>query len=271
MSSSSFEVPTVHVIQDSREFVERFAEDVVLAREWFAAEEKGGGDWEFVTRTSEGVDVWRQAVPDAPGLYMWLTHGPIQVDAAVFAKVYNDLDYRRQWDDYALDLRKVSDLRDGEEDLDLKSELPKEVIPSDDTSYDGGILYWSAKYPWPMWNRDYVFYRGVESDPETGITVAINRGGATDEVPEDAGNQVRVDTYFSLLVAQPWDPKKQDDLVDRVGADAAGQGKWTDAFMMTFDDPKGNIPSSLVSYGVKKGLSSFQAKLTAACNSYPNA
>merc|ERR1711916_11276 len=89
---SSFEVPTVHVIQDSREFVERFAEDVVLAREWFAAEEKGGGDWEFVTRTSEGVDVWRQAVPESPGLYMWLTHGPIQVDAAVFARVYNDLD-----------------------------------------------------------------------------------------------------------------------------------------------------------------------------------
>ncbi|KAJ8036397.1 Phosphatidylcholine transfer protein [Holothuria leucospilota] len=86
--------------------------------------------WEFFVE-SKGVTIYRN-YRESSGLYEYKVIGTMEgVTPDVCAKVYVDLDYRKQWDSYVSELREITE--------DEKT----------------GI-YWNVNYPFPLSNRDFL-------------------------------------------------------------------------------------------------------------------
>jgi len=80
-----------------------------------------------------------QKATDLYEFLMFITIDGVNVDDCL--QFMLDLDYRQEWDPF----------------LSVKYPLVEE----------DNIYYWEIKYPWPMWNRDYVFtfgYRDIIDD-----------------------------------------------------------------------------------------------------------
>ena len=60
---------------------------------------------------------------------------------------------RKKWDDYAIDIKKLTTV--GKSDL----------------------LQWACKFPWPLSNRDYVFWRS-ERKPDDDTVIILMKGTA---------------------------------------------------------------------------------------------
>ncbi|XP_064617956.1 phosphatidylcholine transfer protein-like [Liolophura sinensis] len=125
--------------------------------------------WEFFTE-SHDVTIYR-LYNEESGLYQYKIYGSIDVDPDTCAKVYMDIDYRRQWDSYVNVLKEVE--IDGET-----------------------AVYWNINFPWPMSNRDYIYKRELRELDFNGskVYVVLAKSVATDKIPEKSG-VVRVDDY----------------------------------------------------------------------------
>ncbi|XP_076455709.1 phosphatidylcholine transfer protein-like [Babylonia areolata] len=183
--------------------------------------------WEFFVE-SHGVTIYR-LYNETSGLYQYKIYGVLDdVLPEICADVYMDLEYRRQWDTYAKELR--------------------------ETGGEGHkLVYWQVNFPFPLWNRDYVYHRELRTMEYGGkkIWVVLARSEATPDVPEKPG-VVRVDDYIQSA-ALTTDGK--------VG---------TKAYMRYYDNPKGNIPTWLINWAAKTGVPQFLTIMQNACRGYPD-
>ncbi|ORY99664.1 hypothetical protein BCR41DRAFT_342728 [Lobosporangium transversale] len=103
---------------------------------------------------------------------------------------------------------------------------------------DANRLHFTSKFPWPLSPRDYVYELGIQ---EYGNGVVCINGKSVEDpaMPEKPGT-VRVDEYRQDVVIQPTE-------------DGRGCRIW----FAYFDNPKGNIPSSIVNWAAKSGVPSF--------------
>uniref|UniRef100_A0A8C0N4G4 Phosphatidylcholine transfer protein n=2 Tax=Canis lupus familiaris TaxID=9615 RepID=A0A8C0N4G4_CANLF len=127
----------------------------------------------------------------------------------VLADVYMDLDYRKQWDEYIEELYQLE--------------------------YNGDtVVYWQVKYPFPMYNRDYVYIQQRRDLDLNGwkIHVILAQSTSVPQIAERSG-VVRVNQYKQSLAIES-DGKKGSKV-----------------FMYYFDNPGGLIPSWLINWVAK--------------------
>uniref|UniRef100_A0A0B6ZGI4 Phosphatidylcholine transfer protein n=1 Tax=Arion vulgaris TaxID=1028688 RepID=A0A0B6ZGI4_9EUPU len=164
--------------------------------------------WEFFVE-SHGVTIYR-LYNETSGLYQYKVYGELDdVLPSVCAEVYMDLEYRKQWDSFA----KVLEVRECE---------------------DNHLVYWEVNFPFPLWNRDYLYGRELKVMEKNGqkVWIVLAKSIVSPSVPEASGI-VRVDDYLQ-------------------SAALSSNGKsGTKAFMKYYDNPKGNIPKWLINWAAK--------------------
>ncbi|KAF9176793.1 hypothetical protein BGZ51_009647 [Haplosporangium sp. Z 767] len=99
-------------------------------------------------------------------------------------------------------------------------------------------LHYISKFPWPLAPRDYVYEMRVQEFKD-GI-VCINGKSVVDEKMPEKSGVVRVDDFRQDVIIQP-------------SEDGVGCNIW----FGYYDNPKGNIPSSIVNWAAKSGVPAF--------------
>ncbi|CAL1541798.1 unnamed protein product [Lymnaea stagnalis] len=183
--------------------------------------------WEFFVE-SQGVTIYR-LFNETSGLYQYKVYGELaDVLPETCAEVYMDLEYRKQWDTYA----KVLEVKECE---------------------GRNLVYWEVNFPFPLWNRDYIYGREFRIMDKDGskVWIVLAKSLETPTVPEKSGI-VRVDDYLQSAVL-------------------CSNGKnGTKAFMQYYDNPKGNIPKWLINWAAKTGVPQFLTMMQTACRGYTN-
>ncbi|XP_020847591.1 phosphatidylcholine transfer protein isoform X2 [Phascolarctos cinereus] len=184
-----------------------------------------GGGWESLVE-SEGFNLYRQ--PDEQtGLYEYKAFGDFKdCPPTLCADVYMDLEYRKQWDSYVKELY--------------------------ETNINGKmVVYWEVKYPFPMYNRDYVYIRDRRDLDLNGRTVHVMlaKSISVPEIPEKDGI-IRVSDYRQSLMIE---------------SDGKNGCKVS---MFYHDNPGGMIPSWLINWAAKNGVPNFLSDILKACKNY---
>ncbi|KAF9092425.1 hypothetical protein BGX27_001797 [Mortierella sp. AM989] len=99
-------------------------------------------------------------------------------------------------------------------------------------------LHFTSKFPWPLSPRDYVYELKVQEF--TGGVVCINGKSVDDKAVPAKSGTVRVDEFRQDVVIQPTE-------------DGNGCNIW----FGYFDNPKGNIPTSIINWAAKSGVPGF--------------
>ncbi|XP_004591060.1 phosphatidylcholine transfer protein [Ochotona princeps] len=136
-----------------------------------------GADWQLLVE-SLGISIYR-LLDQQSGLYKYKVFGVLEDCApALFADVYMDLDYRKQWDQYV-----------------------KELYENDCSGES--VVYWEVKYPFPMSNRDYVYIRQRRELDVEGrkIYVILAQSTCVSQLAERPG-VIRVKQYKQSLAIE---------------------------------------------------------------------
>nr|XP_055191074.1 phosphatidylcholine transfer protein-like isoform X2 [Nyctereutes procyonoides] len=161
------------------------------------------------------------------GLYEYKVYGVLgNCLPDVLADVYMDVDYRKQWDEYIEELYELE--------------------------YNGDtVVYWQVKYPFPMYNRDYVYIRQRRDLDLDGwkIHVILAQSTSVPQIAERSG-VIRVNQYKQSLAIES-DGKKGSKV-----------------FMYYFDNPGGLIPSWLINWVAKGSVPVFLNDMANACQMY---
>ncbi|XP_059142446.1 phosphatidylcholine transfer protein-like isoform X2 [Physella acuta] len=182
--------------------------------------------WEFFVE-SHGVTIYR-LFNEGSGLYEYKIYGELDdVTPDICAQVYMDLDYRKMWDSYA----KVLEVRKCKE---------------------GNLVYWEVNYPFPLWNRDYLYGRELRELDKDGkkVWIVLAKSIQSPDVAEKSG-VVRVKDYLQSAAL------------------CTNGSSGTKAFMRYYDNPEGNIPTWLINWAAKTGVPQFLTMMHAACRGYP--
>ncbi|KAM6175239.1 phosphatidylcholine transfer protein [Erethizon dorsatum] len=181
--------------------------------------------WELLVEAS-GVSVYR-LLDQETGLYVYKVFGVLKdCSPALLVDVYMDLKYRKKWDQYVQEI--------------YEKECNGETV-----------TYWEVKYPFPMYNRDYVYVRQQRDLDVEGrkIYVVLAQSISLPHFPEKSG-VIRVNQY------------KQSLAIESDGR------RGSKVFMRHFDNPGGYIPAWLINWVAKSGVPSFLEDLVKACQSY---
>ncbi|XP_038228276.1 phosphatidylcholine transfer protein isoform X2 [Dermochelys coriacea] len=137
-------------------------------------------------------------------------------------------------------------------DLDYRKQWDQYVKELCEKIYDEKrIIYWEVKYPFPLSNRDYVYIRERRDMEVDGrkIWVMLAKSTSLPQCPEKPGI-IRVNSYVQSLVLE---------------SDGKTGSK---VYMYYFDNPGGMIPSWLINWAAKSGVSAFLKDLQKACFNY---
>ncbi|KAF9973308.1 hypothetical protein BGZ73_003452 [Actinomortierella ambigua] len=103
-------------------------------------------------------------------------------------------------------------------------------------------FHYVSKFPWPLSNRDYVYNLRVQ-EYKDGL-LYLNGHSVEDKTCPEKSGTVRVDQYRQDLVVTPTE-----------------DGKGCNIVFFYWDDPKGNIPTSIVNWAAKSGIPGFLTSL----------
>jgi hypothetical protein len=182
----------------------------------------GDGSWQLFVDRPE-VKSWKYKRANS-SVWTFYVEAQMPFDATTLYKTQADLAFRPEWDAYCLQCRLVAEADSNE------------------------AIYWLVKFPWPLANRDYVYYRRAQC-AEDGTWLLVSRSAELGcHVP--VTDAVRVDEYFFAGVFAP-----------------SGPNQCTIRLVFS-DNPKGSIPSSLVNWAATSAVPSFTTTLTAACQKY---
>ncbi|XP_036611932.1 phosphatidylcholine transfer protein [Trichosurus vulpecula] len=200
-------------------------EDFREACEELEAPARTSRGWETLVE-AEDCHVYRR-LDEQSGLYEYKAFGSFKnCPAALCADVYMDLEYRKKWDSYVKELYEKK----------IQGKM---------------VVYWEVNYPFPMYNRDYVYVRGRRELDLNGRTVHVilAKNFSTSELPEKDGI-VRVTDY------------KQSLMIESDGSNGCKVS------MFYHDNPGGSIPSWLINWAAKNGVPNFLKDILNACKNY---
>jgi len=189
-------------------------------------------DWSLFAETKD-VKIYKYLRKDS-NLYEYKTIGKINASYdSLIAVFYKDFSYRKKWDSYVKDLKMIN-----------KGPSPE-------------LVHWEVAYPWPLANRDYLFYREMRKINVDGKEYCVVLARPADpnnlsphEVVKEKSGVIRVTEFQQFLVC-----------VDN------GDGT-CHISMHYFDNPKGNIPTWVINMVAKTGVPGFLKGLEDACNKY---
>ncbi|KAF9096112.1 hypothetical protein BGX23_011921 [Mortierella sp. AD031] len=99
-------------------------------------------------------------------------------------------------------------------------------------------LHFIANFPWLLYPCDYVYELRTQEFAE-GV-VCVNGKSIFDESAPERSGTVRVDEFRQDVVIQPTE-----------------DGRGCNIWFGYYDNPKGNIPSSIINWAAKSGIPSF--------------
>ncbi|XP_071793774.1 stAR-related lipid transfer protein 7, mitochondrial-like [Asterias amurensis] len=181
---------------------------------------------------NDHLKVWRRPLDDTY-LYEYKAYGRfMDISAKAFFQVQMDLEYRKVWDNYVINL---------------------DVIDKDEET-GSEVIHWVTHYPFPMYSRDYVFTRRTKIDHTNKVMTLVSKAVQHPCRPKSRSH-VRIDSYFSQMVIRP------HKSFDENGFD----------FILTYhDDPKTSFPSPCVNWVARSGCPEFLEKLHQAAMQYDN-
>ncbi|XP_050449070.1 stAR-related lipid transfer protein 7, mitochondrial-like isoform X2 [Cataglyphis hispanica] len=181
--------------------------------------------------------IWRKKESDSGGLYAYKVYGSFSdVTADDFLQVQIDVDYRKQWDPTAQELKII--------ETDPKSESS--------INHSTDIIHWEMIWPKLFSNRDYVYQRRWIVDKEEGLVIIVSRVTEHPDVPEKRGIY-RVKTYWSYMVIKPYTKFHEPGI----------------EFGLTyFDDPGVAVPSAVTTWVALRGLPDFLIRMRQASKNY---
>lgn len=142
-----------------------------------------------------------------------------------------DIEYRPKWDSYCLSAKVVEEQQqtscihwEGKIFEWLKKKKRKPPLID---RFVGFFCSRPVKLPWPLKNRDYVYYRKYRMEPD-GAFLMISRGGHHSSRPE-AKSFIRVENYFNIMAIR--------QRTDR-----------TNFVLHYYDDLKSHIPKALINW-----------------------
>ncbi|XP_033122415.1 stAR-related lipid transfer protein 7, mitochondrial-like [Anneissia japonica] len=200
--------------QDDLEGIDFFANTIDTVPDVF-------NTWETVINRDH-LKAWRKQLGNTHLYEYKLFCRFFDISAKDFFQVQWDLDYRRKWDKLAVKLNLVC----------------RESPNSD-------IIHWVLRYPYPMYNRDYVYHRRYFIDKDKNLIIIFNKSTEHANVPENT-NIVRVSNYYSHMIIRPHFSMEEN------GFD----------FIMTYhDDPRTNFPPSCINWMSTTGVPDYVEKL----------
>lgn len=192
--------------------------------------------WETVCYITDAQDntffvLLRRLREDLGGLYEYRSMGRVNCDYKTYCDVQLDLEYHLSWDTACSGLKVIESVTN---DIDL--------------------IHWVVKYPWPMSDRDYVYLRRVKNDTVNDLPVCMIANRMAVSFPDaykPSSSVVRVESFISHSVFWPADNNACNYIFSGV------------------EDPKVNLPKSVLSWVATKGIPNFIESLKKACQEYP--
>nr|CAD7406761.1 unnamed protein product [Timema cristinae] len=180
----------------------------------------------FIER--EDLLIWRK---DCNALYAYKVYGNYNdVTAEDFLQVQIDTEYRKQWDNTAVNLQ----------------------ILESDPKTTSDIVYWEMQWPRLFANRDYVFNRRYVVDWDHKLIVVMNQSTNHPECPAKSENH-RVKEYWSYMVIKAYTSFSEPGI----------------EFSLTYFDNAGvSIPSSVTAWVAMSGLPDFMSRLRQAAREF---
>uniref|UniRef100_A0A1I8A1P1 Phosphatidylcholine transfer protein n=1 Tax=Steinernema glaseri TaxID=37863 RepID=A0A1I8A1P1_9BILA len=175
----------------------------------------------------ENLRVHRRKIDGHQNLYEYRCAGSYyDISPENFLEAQNDIEYRRKWDGNVISL---------------------EVLASDQQT-DSKVIRWIAKFPFPMYAREYVYVRRQYSDEHKKTILVISKSVGTDEFPV-SGNYVRVLVYASTMIIRAHTDYNKDGL----------------DYVLTYcDNPEASIPTTAYNWIVNHGGPYFLKQVYAA-------
>ncbi|XP_076295619.1 stAR-related lipid transfer protein 7, mitochondrial isoform X2 [Lasioglossum baleicum] len=185
----------------------------------------------------EDMLIWRRQEPNSGGLFAYKVYGSFaEVSAEDFLQTQIDVEYRKQWDPIARELRIIDSDPMSETSINDRSD----------------VIYWETEWPALFSNRDYVYQRRWVVDKDRRLIIIISKGTEHPDAPTRPGIY-RVSTYWSYMVIRPYTEFHQPGI----------------EFGLTyFDDPGVNIPSTVTAWVAMTGLPNFLIRMRKASKNY---
>eukprot|EP01119_Soliformovum_irregulare_P024628 TRINITY_DN8870_c0_g1_i1.p1 TRINITY_DN8870_c0_g1~~TRINITY_DN8870_c0_g1_i1.p1 ORF type:complete len:212 (-),score=45.30 TRINITY_DN8870_c0_g1_i1:14-649(-) len=183
--------------------------------------------WEHLTDVKyEGECIVYRRPLEGTGLYEYYAKGFFNgITAKAMFDSGMDTQYRTEWDNNTIKVEEI------------------------DKTDRGTCVYWQCKFPFPLSNRDYVYWRKTREEPEKNIFMMYSQSGPHEKMPEAKGF-VRVDNYKSRMIVRQKDENS------------------TEYALIYADDLKGSIPKWAVNWAVSTALPDFIKKLYTATKGY---
>ncbi|KAG0746656.1 hypothetical protein G6F57_006701 [Rhizopus arrhizus] len=137
-------------------------------------------------------------------------------------------------------------------DLTYRKKWDKNMQSYQHFEYDGNeAIHFEIKYPWPLSNRDYTYVieKQVLRDADGQIYIVILGESLPGKSFEGRKGVIRIDNYMQHICITP----HEDGCL---------------IYMDYFDDPKGNIPKSVINWAAKIAVPAFVNSLKNACLQY---
>ncbi|KAG0366049.1 hypothetical protein BC939DRAFT_470389 [Gamsiella multidivaricata] len=165
--------------------------------------------WDLLSETKH-FKVYRRSVPNSTLKEYKVLGSYPGLPPHYLLRTYTDLDFRKTWDPNMIGWKALKN----------------------------GRLHFVAKFPWPLYPRDYVYELRAQ-EFEDGIVCVSSKSVQDESAPENLGI-VRVDEFRQDIVIQPTE-----------------DGKGCNIWFGYYDNPKGNIPSGAINWAAKSGIPAF--------------
>ncbi|XP_014088807.3 stAR-related lipid transfer protein 7, mitochondrial [Bactrocera oleae] len=181
--------------------------------------------------SKDEFSVWRRE--ERSTMYSYKVYARFDdISAEELLHVQTDLEYRRLWDETAIQLKMI------EEDPRPNS--------------NSHVIYWEMQWPKLFSNRDYVYCRRFVKDEKLNVMMVCSRGTEHPKYPLYS-NKVRVNDYWSLMVIKPYESFNEPGV----------------HYILTyFDDPGLPIPQNIKSWVTQKQMPEFLRKMYLATKQY---
>ncbi|ESO90245.1 hypothetical protein LOTGIDRAFT_84508, partial [Lottia gigantea] len=181
------------------------------------------GGWESVI-DKKHLKVWRKPIEENSHLYEYRVYGTYDdVPARAFFNVQVDLDFWQEWENMALSI----------DIIDKHKETGSEIV------------HWLTKYPYPMYNREYLYVRRYKEDTKRNVLVVNAKAIEHQDIPITK-EYVRVKQYLSQMVIKPHSSCDENGF---------------DYILTYFDDPQSAFPSFCYNWLASSGVPDFVERL----------